>query len=124
MISTLSTKFTSSKMETADYGMAPRLCSGLRFLMPALGEDKGGRIFACDTPEDLAKLKKFYDDLGKTSAAFFSWTIVQDNVLVQLNGEVASKDVESFKTVLSWIAQPDELKAKIKALNPPKSPGQ
>ncbi|PEO39547.1 stress protein, partial [Bacillus toyonensis] len=35
-----------------------------RILVPALGEDSGGRIFEFKNKEDLEKAKKYYDDLG------------------------------------------------------------
>jgi len=83
-------------MTREDYGPAPLLATeGTRFLIPSIGADSGGRAFSFAKPDDLAKMKSYYDESGKSSAALFSHTFVKDNLLVQING--ALKDVNAAK---------------------------
>ena len=76
------------EMTKEDYGVAPFVCEGTRFLLPSLGEDKGGRIFICESQTDLESLATYYNELGKSSALFFSWVFIKGQVLVQINGEL------------------------------------
>ena len=89
-------------MTRDDYGMAPYVAAeGTRFLIPSLGEDAGGRIMSFASPEGLYQTKAYYDDLGKNSAAFFSWTFVRDNILVQLNGELPETRARAYESALA-----------------------
>ena len=54
-----------------DYGLAPYIGSGVRFFIPALCDDCGGRIFITDNQEDTDTLKTYYQTLGEQSALFF-----------------------------------------------------
>ncbi len=87
-------------MKKDDYGLAPYVCEGTHFFIPSLCEDCGGRIFICDTDEDLELLKNYYEELGRVSAVFFSWVLTKDNVLIQINGaldeDVAKKYEEAI----------------------------
>jgi hypothetical protein len=78
----------TKQMGKDDYGAAPLVCEGTRFFIPSLGQDKGGRIFICDNNDDRDSLAKYYQDLGKSSALFFSWVFVKDNIVVQINGDL------------------------------------
>ena len=88
-----------------DYGLAPYVCSGTRFLVPSLGADKSGRIFICPNADDLALLKDYYDKLGRASAMFFSWTFVKGLVLVQINGDLEETVANKYKTALESMHQ-------------------
>ena len=91
-------------MTKDDYGLAPMVAKeGKRFLIPSLGEDNGGRIFTFNNTEDLEKTKAYYDDLGKESAAFFSWTFVKDKVLVQINGDLPEDKAKKYEAALNSI---------------------
>lgn len=90
-------------MEPADYGYAPYLCSAdaRRFFIPSLGAGNGGRLFVCQDEADAARLKKYYDDLGASSAAFFSWTYQKRGVLVQLNGSLPPTKAAGYGAVIA-----------------------
>lgn len=89
-----------SAMTKDDYGFGPYVCTGTRFLIPSLGADSGGRIFICDNAEDLASLKSYYDELGKSSAVFFSWTFVKGDVLVQINGDLPEEKARQYEAAI------------------------
>jgi hypothetical protein len=74
---------------------------GTSFLIPSLGEDKGGRIRSFDSPEDLEKTKAYSVKLGKENAAFFSWIFVKDNILVQINGNLPEEQAKKYEAALS-----------------------
>lgn len=90
----------TTKMTKDDYGMAPFVCEGTRFLIPSLGDDSGGRIFICEEKEDLDNLAKYYNDLGKSSAMFFSWVFTKGNVLVQINGDLAEDTAKKYEQAI------------------------
>lgn len=46
-----------------DYGLAPLVGSGLRFLVPSLCADCGGRVFVVPDDGERARLKGFYEEL-------------------------------------------------------------
>jgi hypothetical protein len=79
---------SAGAMTKDDYGMAPFVCKGTRFLIASLGEDSGGRIYICDNTKDRDSLAKYYQALGKASAMFFSWVFVKGSVVVQINGDL------------------------------------
>lgn len=89
------------QMTHEDYGLAPMLArEGTRFLIPSLGKEAGGRVMSFDTVEDRDKVKGYYDDLAKYSAAFFSWTFAHDLLLVQINGDLPEEKAMEYKKVL------------------------
>lgn len=92
-----------TKMQAADYGPAPLLCQegARRFLTPSLGPDNGGRLFVCGDAADAGKLKAYYDELGKASALFHSWTYQKGGVLVQLNGELEQAKADAYGKVIA-----------------------
>jgi len=90
-----------TEMTKDDYGMAPMKAEkGVRFLIPSLGDDKGGRILVYDNEDDLKEIKAYYDDLGKGSAILFSWTAVKDNILIQINGDLPEEKYKKYKKAL------------------------
>lgn len=89
-------------MTVDDYGFAPLVAiEGTRFLIPSLCSDCGGRILSFTSIEDLEKTRAYYVDLGKESAAFFSWTFVKDNILVQINGDLPEEQARQYEAALN-----------------------
>ena len=88
------------KMTKDDYGMAPYVCEGTRFLIPSLGENSGGRIFICDSNNHLDALQTYYTKLGEASAIFFSWVFTKNNILVQINGDLAENIARQYEQVI------------------------
>ena len=89
-------------MTKDDYGMAPmRAIEGTHFLIPSLCSDCGGRILSFSSQEDLEATKTYYEDLGKNSAAFFSWVFVKDNILVQINGDLPEEKARQYESALN-----------------------
>ena len=95
---------------TVAWGIEPvarYLRGGDTFRDPSLGEDSagrdlGGRVFTFESEEDLAKVRDFYEDLAGTSF-FFSWVFVEENVLVQINGELPEEGAERYEAVLKEV---------------------
>ncbi|BAC14884.1 hypothetical protein [Oceanobacillus iheyensis HTE831] len=93
-----------SEMTNEDYGIAPmKADEGVRFLIPALGEDSGGRVFTYSDESDLDEMKEHYDSMGEESAMLFSWTIKHKNVLVQINGDLEEDTYNEYKSALESI---------------------
>jgi hypothetical protein len=92
----------SRPLTREDYGLAPYVCheSAQRLLIKSLGDDAGGRVFQCSKKEELAALKAYYDELGKASAWFFSYTFVRDDILIQLNGDLPEPTARAYEAVL------------------------
>jgi hypothetical protein len=85
-----------------DYGLGPTVAiEGTRFLIPSLGEDKGGRVLSFSSKEDLEKSRRYFDELGKASAAFWSWLYVKDNLLLQINGELPEEKAKQYEQALN-----------------------
>lgn len=86
-----------------DYGVAPYVCTGTRFFIPSVGAERGGRVFICDNDKDRDALATYYTEMGKVSAAFFSWVFVKGNVLVQITGDVPEETARKYETALNEI---------------------
>lgn len=87
-------------MEPKNYGFAPYVCKGARFLIPSLGEDSGGRVLACPNAADRDAIAGYYERLGKKSAAFFSWVFVKGNVVVQINGDIEEDKARKYERAI------------------------
>lgn len=88
-------------MTKDDYGMAPMTAvEGTRFLIPSLGQDSGGRILSFAAQQDLDLMRQYYVELGRSSALFFSWVFVSDNVLVQINGDLPEDKAMQYEAAL------------------------
>jgi len=87
-------------MTKDDYGPAPYVCTGTRFLIPSLGADNGGRIFICDKKEDRDALSNYYIEMGKSSALFFSWVFVKGDVVVQINGDLPEDVARKYEAAI------------------------
>lgn len=93
-----------TEMTKEDYGIMPmKADEGVRFTIPSLGEDSGGRIFSYSNEDDLKEMKEGYDSMGEESAMLFSWTAQQGNILIQINGDLPEEEynkyVEALKTL-------------------------
>ena len=92
---------SSKPMTKADYGFAPMSAiEAIRFLIPSLCSDCGGRIFSFASEEDLNITRYYYEALGKSSAALYSWVFVKDNILVQINGDLPEGKAKAYKQSL------------------------
>jgi hypothetical protein len=91
---------TTRPLTKDDYGFAPYVCSGTRFFIPSLGPDNGGRIFVCDKSEDRDALSNYYTEMGKASAAFFSWVFVKGDVVVQINGDLSEDKARQYEVAI------------------------
>lgn len=100
-ISAAGLEFDSPRPMTADdYGLAPFLGQGVRFLIPSLGPDSGGRLFAFSSQADLDVIRDYYESMAKQSALFFSWVFVQDNILIQINSELPESTALQYQQAL------------------------
>lgn len=91
-------------MEAADYGPAPKGTEqGVRFIIPSLDSDSGGRIFVGKTAADLEGLRTYYSELAKMGGMFFSHVFSKDNMLVQINGELPQEQAAKYDAALQAI---------------------
>lgn len=90
----------SYTMTKDDYNISPYVCTGTRFFIPSIGADNGGRVFVCDTAEDRDLIANYYTELGKSSALFFSWVFIKDNVVVQINGDLPEETARKYEAAL------------------------
>jgi hypothetical protein len=89
------------QMTKDDYGAAPMMATeGIRFLIPSICADCGGRILEFDNLSGLAATQIYYEELGKQSAWFFSWVLVKDNILVQINGKLPEDKATQYQEAL------------------------
>jgi hypothetical protein len=87
-----------------DYGKAPFVCKGMRFLIPSLGEDSGGRAFYCARKADRDRLARYYTSLGEQSAELFSHVFVNPPYLVQINGDLADEQAARYEAALATLS--------------------
>lgn len=90
-----------TEMGPDDYGAAPLVGDGMRFLIPSLGEGNGGRIIAVSDENEREQLVEFYESLGESSAAFFSWVFTKDNIVVQINGSLDEEVARQYEEALN-----------------------
>lgn len=94
----------TSVLAPGDYGLAPLVAQeGVRFLIPALGPDSGGRVFSFETQENLDQMQAYYVKLGEESAILFSWVFVRDNILVQINGQLPQETARKYESALNGL---------------------
>ncbi|AAX91300.1 ORF039 [Staphylococcus phage 37] len=90
------------EMTKDDYGMAPmKAKEGVIFGVEKGYDDQymNGRLMKFDNKEDLEQTKKYYDDLGKESAMFYSHTYKSEDgkFLIQMNGDIDDKTFDKYK---------------------------
>lgn len=86
------------EMTKDDYGIAPMTANEGTII--GIGDDMNARVFSFDNEEDLDTHKAVYDELGKSSAMFFSWTIKHKNILVQMGGDLPEEEFNKYKAAL------------------------
>lgn len=88
-------------LTSKDMGMGPmKYEEAKRIFVPALGEDEGGRLFVFKKESDLEELKNYYDELGKASAMFFSYTHAKGNVLLQMTSKMEKEEFAKYQKVI------------------------
>ena len=93
-----------TEMTKEDYGIMPmKADEGVRFIIPSLGEDSGGRIFSYSNEDDLLEMKDNYDSMGEESAMLFSWTAQQGNILIQINGDLPEEKYNEYVEALETL---------------------
>ena len=88
-----------------DYGAAPKLCKGVRFLIPSLGKDSGGRAFVCNSSADRDLLAGYYNALSKQGEIYFSWVFTRGPVLIQINGLLPKTKAQQFEKAIEPYGQ-------------------
>lgn len=88
-------------MTNEDYGNVPRVAKeGLRFFLPSLGGQKGGRVYSFSTATDLQTVRQYYES-GQSGAAAKPWIFVKDNILVQISGDLPESRANQYKNALN-----------------------
>jgi hypothetical protein len=88
-------------MTPADYGLAPMVATkGIHILIPSMCSDCGGRIFSFANSADREIMADYYNKFARASAALFSWVFEQNNILVQINGDLPQTQAMKYKQVL------------------------
>jgi hypothetical protein len=88
-------------MITDDYGLVPMLAiDGIRFFLPSICSDCGGRIMSFADQEKLQVVRDYYGQMGRFSAILFSWVFVKGNILVQINGRLSEADARKYEAIL------------------------
>jgi hypothetical protein len=88
-------------MTKDDYGLAPMTAAeGIRFMIPSLCEDCGGRLYSFADLKDLELMEAYYVELGRSSAILFSWVFTQDNILIQINGQLPEETARKYETAI------------------------
>ncbi len=83
---------------------------GRRFLIPSQCSDCGGRIFTFETQSDLYRLSAYYASLGKPGEPGFSWVLVRDNVLVQIDGRLPEAKAAKYDQALERLEASNRLR--------------
>lgn len=88
-------------MTRDDFGPAPYVAvEAMRFLVPSLGEGRGGRLLIFDEQEDLDITRHYYVELGEAGTMFFSHVFSRDNVLIQINGDMPDEQAATYEAAL------------------------
>ena len=102
-------------MKRQDFGAAPLLSKeAVQFgaqlsefvFLDEFGEEvkyNSGRMFFVENKNDLETMKKYYDDLAKESAMFYSHTYAKGNILLQMGGDVPDEDFAKYVEVIDSI---------------------
>ena len=114
-------------MTKDDFGWAPMVAAeALRFLIPSLCEDCGGRVFSFTSQADLNSMRDHYVRSSEASALFYSWLFARDNILVQINGDLPEKVARQYEAALNALpmtaGKETELKAAVRMLTPTLAP--
>lgn len=88
-------------MTRKDYGKAPLLCKGTRFLLPSVDKAAVGRAFYCSKEADGDKLTRYYTSLGEQSAELFTHVFAQPPYVVQLSGDLPDEQAAKYEEALA-----------------------
>ena len=81
-----------------DYGPIPMSdLEGTQFNLPSSGEGAGGHIYSFASEGYLERMVKYYADM---SADNFSWVLVKDNILVQIDGRLPEEKAKQYEAAL------------------------
>jgi zinc ribbon protein len=88
-------------MTNDDYGSVPHLATeAIRFFLPSLGGQKGGRIYDFANANDLQTVKQYYTS-GASGAASPPWVFTKDNILVQITGDLPENRAKQYQAALT-----------------------
>lgn len=94
------------RMAPDEYGLAPMVGEDAqRFVIPSLCSDCSGRVFLVTNDGDRARLRSYYDELAKASAAFFSWVFECKTLLLQINGDLPEDKARQYEAALSRVCE-------------------
>jgi len=68
-------------------------------------EEERGLLLAFNDPADLEKMRAYYLGLNKSLPRYSSWLFVQDNFLLQINGEVSEARAKEYAAVLESLGE-------------------
>lgn len=89
------------QLEPSSQGLAPITeKEGIRFLIPSIGADAGGRIFSFRNEADLAAKRAYYEGLNRRGSMTFSWIFVRENILVQINGTLPQERARRYEAAI------------------------
>lgn len=86
-------------MNKEDYGPTPMKAEKAK--MFEVKDGKHARLFMFTSDDDLQETKKYYDELGKSSAILYSHTYKKNNYLLQMNGEIDERTFNKYKKSLN-----------------------
>ena len=92
----------------ANFGLCPMYAiAAVDFEIPSvcLGPQTiscGARVFvfAASDKAGLEKTRDFFAAIGKSSAMFFTWLLIHDNILVEMSGDVPEAKVKQYQDAL------------------------
>ena len=88
----------TSDLAKKEYGNTRE--EGKRILVPALGEDSGGRLFKFKNEKGLIAAKSYYDELGNGAPMLYSHTYANGVFLLQMNGDMEDAEFEKYKNAM------------------------
>lgn len=68
-------------------------------------QEERGMLLAFNDPADLEKIRAYYLELNKSLPRYSSWLFVQDNILLQINGEVLEARAKEYAAVLESLGE-------------------
>ncbi|HHW8573798.1 TPA: hypothetical protein ACU1QO_002524 [Staphylococcus aureus] len=83
------------EMTREDFGLAPMKTDEAKMFV--VQDDKNARVMKFKNSDDLKQTKKYYDELGKESAAFYSHTHSKGKFLIQMNGDIDDATFNKYK---------------------------
>jgi hypothetical protein len=86
-------------MARADYGKAPFVCKGMKFVVPATEPTAYGRAFYCARKTDADRLEKYYTSLGAAVHV-----LVQRPFVLVLDGALPAETVAAYRAALPTVA--------------------